>query len=219
MAISCCRLSVVHDACSYQRHTCSTYPSPADSSRIPRKTSTGGGSAGSSAAGSAQASTSGASRPAQQQSSAPSTSGQSGKKKEGRKDKAPFSSSSGGSAAPEVEDKGPEKGQPDGMSLPLSVGGCLAPHWSRWPAIGAESWVVSVLLVGYRVPFRASPPPLSCTPVSFPTYRAGSPRTPALQQEVEAMLAKGALEIALDPGPGFCSCLFLVEKASEAGVL
>ena len=28
------------------------------------------------------------------------------------------------------------------------------------------------------------------------------------------MLAKGALEIALDPGPGFYSRLFLVEKAS-----
>ena len=28
------------------------------------------------------------------------------------------------------------------------------------------------------------------------------------------MLAKGALEIARDPGPGFYSCLFLVEKAS-----
>ena len=29
------------------------------------------------------------------------------------------------------------------------------------------------------------------------------------------MLAKGALEIALDPGPGFCSRLFVVEKASD----
>ena len=28
------------------------------------------------------------------------------------------------------------------------------------------------------------------------------------------MLAKGALEIALDPGPGFYSRLFLVEKAT-----
>ena len=28
------------------------------------------------------------------------------------------------------------------------------------------------------------------------------------------MLAKGALEIARDPGPGFYSCLFLVEKAT-----
>ena len=50
--------------------------------------------------------------------------------------------------------------------------------------------------------------------VSFPTYRAGSPRAQALRQEVEAMLAKGALEIARDPGPGFYSRLFLVEKAT-----
>ena len=67
---------------------------------------------------------------------------------------------------------------------------------------------------GYRVPFKDSPPPLSRTPVSFPTYRAGSPRAQALRQEVEGMLAKGALEIARNPGPGFYSRLFLVEKAS-----
>ena len=54
----------------------------------------------------------------------------------------------------------------------------------------------------------------SSTSVSFPTYRAGSPRAQALRQEVEAMLAKGALEIARDPGPGFYSRLFLVEKAT-----
>ena len=36
----------------------------------------------------------------------------------------------------------------------------------------------------------------------------------ALRQEVEAMLAKGALEIARDPGPGFYSRLFLVEKST-----
>ena len=93
-------------------------------------------------------------------------------------------------------------------------GGCLAPHWRRWHAIGAESWVVTVLRDGYRVPFTDFPPPLSRTPVSFPTYRAGSPRAQALRQEVEAMLAKGALKIAFDPGPGFYSHLFLVEKAS-----
>ena len=117
-------------------------------------------------------------------------------------------------AAPEVQEKAPERSQPDGTSLSMRVGGCLAPHWRRWQAIGAESWVVTVLLDGYRVPFKDSPPPLSHTPVSFPTYRAGSPQVQALWQEVEAMLAKGALEIALDPGPGFYSRLFLVEKAS-----
>ena len=89
-----------------------------------------------------------------------------------------------------------------------------APHWRRWQAIGAKSWVVTVLRGGYRVPFTDSPPPLSRTPVSFPTYRAGSPRAQALRQEVEGMLAKGALEIARDPGPGFYSLLFLVKKAS-----
>ena len=73
---------------------------------------------------------------------------------------------------------------------------------------------MTVLRDSYRVPFLDSPPPLSRTPVSFPTYRAGSPGVQALWQEVEGMLAKGALEIARDPGPGFYSRLFLVEKAS-----
>ena len=73
---------------------------------------------------------------------------------------------------------------------------------------------MTILRDGYRVSFKDSPPPLSCTPVSFPTYRAGSPQAQALRQEVEAMLAKGALEIARDPGPGFYSHLFLVEKAT-----
>ena len=73
---------------------------------------------------------------------------------------------------------------------------------------------MTVLQDGYRVPFLDSPPPLSRTPVSFLTYRAGSPRAQALWQEVEGMLAKGTLEIARDPGPSFYSRLFLVEKAS-----
>ena len=73
---------------------------------------------------------------------------------------------------------------------------------------------MTVLRDGYRVPFKDSPPPLARTPVSFPTYRAGSPRAHALRQEVEAMLAKGALEIARDPGPGFYSRLLRMEKVT-----
>ena len=73
---------------------------------------------------------------------------------------------------------------------------------------------MTVLRDGYRVPFKDSPSPLSRTPVSFPTYRAGSPQAQALRQEIEELLAKGALEIARDPCPGFYSRLFLVEKAS-----
>ena len=52
------------------------------------------------------------------------------------------------------------------------------------------------------------------SPVSFSTYQAGSPRSLALLQEIEKMLAKGTLEIVLDLGPGFYSRLFLVEKAT-----
>ena len=74
--------------------------------------------------------------------------------------------------------------------------------------------MVTVLRDGYRVPFLDSPPPLSRTLVLFPTYRAGSPRAQALRQELEGMLAKGALAISRDPGPHFYSRLFLVEKAS-----
>ena len=59
-----------------------------------------------------------------------------------------------------------------------------------------------------------TPPPLACTPISFPTYRAGSHRSLPLRQEVEKMLSKDALEIVLDPGPCFYSRLFMVEKAT-----
>ena len=48
--------------------------------------------------------------------------------------------------------KEPERSRPDGTTFPLRVGGCLAPHWRRWQAIGAESWVVTVLRDGYCVP-------------------------------------------------------------------
>ena len=117
-------------------------------------------------------------------------------------------------AALEVKVKEPGKSQPDRVTLPVRVRGCLAQHWRQWQAVGAETWVVTVLRDGYHVPFKDSPPPLSRTPVSFPMYQAGSPRAQALRQEVEGMLAKGALEIARDPGPGFYSRLFLAEKVT-----
>ena len=32
----------------------------------------------------------------------------------------------------------PGRSQPDGVTLPMSVGGCLSSHWRRWQEIGAE---------------------------------------------------------------------------------
>ena len=75
-------------------------------------------------------------------------------------------------------------------------------------------WLLSILRDGYGIPFLDSPPPVAHTPISFPIYQSGSPRSLVLGQEIEKMLAKDALEIILDPGPGFCSRLFLVEKAT-----
>ena len=123
------------------------------SPRIPRKPVAGGGSARSSSTGSSQASSSGASHPAQKQSSTSSPAGQSGKKGKNRKGKAPFSSSSGGFGC--SRGKGKEVNLTG--RLPLRVGGCLAPHWRQWQAIGAESWVVTVLRDGYRVPILRLP--------------------------------------------------------------
>ena len=177
--------------------------------RIPRKPASAGQSGGSSTARSGQAGTSGATRPRSSQPLLlPRASLVRGRRK--AKARLPFPLPPEAPAAREVKAKEPGRSQRDGVLLPMRVGGCLSSHWRQWQAIGTETWVVTVLRDGYRVPFTDSPPPLARTPVSFPTYRAGSPRAQALRQEVEAMLAKGALEIARDPGPGFYSRFFLV---------
>ena len=73
--------------------------------------------------------------------------------------------------------------------------------------------MLSVLQDGYRIHFLGSPLPLACIPISFPTYRSGSPQSLVLGQEIEKMLAKDAWKIVFGLGPGFYSRLFLVEKA------
>ena len=116
-------------------------------------------------------------------------------------------------AAPGVKVKEPGKSRPDGTTLPLRVGGCLAPHWRRWQAIGAETWVVSSLR---RLPCAL--PGLSSSAFSHPGIvsdvpgRLSSGSSLAARDRGDA--CQGALEIARDPGPGFYSRLFLVEKAS-----
>ena len=140
-----------------------------------------------------------------------SSSSQQGRKKRGSKGKSHFSAAL---ATPVANEKGPGKRPPDRVSPLLRVEGCLSAHWRHWQTIGADSWVPSILQYGYRIPFLDSPPPLSRTPISFPTYRTGSPQSLALCQEVEKMLSMNAVEIVLDPGPGFYSRLFLVKKVT-----
>ena len=92
------------------------------------------------------------------------------------------------------------------------VGGCLASRWLAWQARGVDSWVVEALRVGYRIPFDR-PPPLSECPISLPAYSPHSIRGVALNQELQNLLRKGAVEPA-PQSPGFYSRLFLVKKAS-----
>ena len=71
---------------------------------------------------------------------------------------------------------------------------------------------MKALRVGYRIPFDR-PPPLSECPVSLPAYSPHSIRGVALNQELQNLLRKGAVEPA-PQSPGFYSRLFLVKKAS-----
>ena len=71
---------------------------------------------------------------------------------------------------------------------------------------------MEALWVGYRIPFDR-PPPLSECPISLSAYSPHSIRGVALNQELQNLLRKGAVEPA-PQSPGFYSRLFLVKKAS-----
>ena len=71
---------------------------------------------------------------------------------------------------------------------------------------------MEALRVSYRIPFDR-PPPLSECPLSLPAYSPHSIRGVALNQELQDLLRKGAVEPA-PQSPGFYSRLFLVKKAS-----
>ena len=186
-------------------------------SKIPRKSSSGPSKAGSSSASSADRGSVSPVVPWSQQLAStapplplPSRVGRRGVATVRRTFRRPLAAL----AHPVANEKRPGKSPPDGLPPLLRVGGCLSAHWRHWQTIGADSWVLSVLRDGYHIPFLDSPSPLSRTPISFPMYRARSPRSLALRQEVEEMLSKDALEIVLNLGPVFYSRLFLLEKVT-----
>ena len=74
---------------------------------------------------------------------------------------------------------------------------------------------MEVLRWGYQLPFHRAPT-LSKDPIPFPAYCPNSIRGKALEGEVQSLLAKGAIELAPLPSPGFYSQLFVVMKASGA---
>ena len=110
--------------------------------RIPRKPVTAGQGSGSSASRSGQASTSGAAQ-AQKQSAPFLLPVSLARGRRRARVRLPFPLPLEAPAAREVKEKVPGRSQPDGVALPMSVGGCLSSHWRRWQEIGAETWVVS----------------------------------------------------------------------------
>ena len=58
-------------------------------------------------------------------------------------------------------------------------------------------------------------PPVSVVPRELSSSTLGSVQALALQEEVDKMLQKGAVELVDQPGLGYYSRLFLVEKVTE----
>ena len=76
-----------------------------------------------------------------------------------------------------------------------------------------DPWVVEVRREGYRIPFLRLPP-LSAEPIPMPSYAPASIKGAALEEVTLALIAKGAVELAPLPSPGFYSRLFVVWKTS-----
>ena len=67
--------------------------------------------------------------------------------------------------------------------------------------------------MGYCLPFLSAPP-LSNVPIPMPSYSPTSIKGAALEEVTLGLIAKGAVELAPLPSPGFYSRLFVVWKTS-----
>ena len=67
--------------------------------------------------------------------------------------------------------------------------------------------------MGYCLPFLSTPP-LSNVPIPMPSYSPTSIKGAALEEVTLGLIAKGAVELAPLPSPGFYSRLFVVWKTS-----
>ena len=73
--------------------------------------------------------------------------------------------------------------------------------------------MVEVLRDGYCLPFLSTPP-LSNVPIPMPSYSPNSIKGAALEEVTLGLVAKGAVELAPLPSPGFYSRLFVMWKTS-----
>ena len=94
---------------------------------------------------------------------------------------------------------------------PEKIAGRLSKFSGAWSEIGADPWVMRIIQWGYRIPF-VTLPPLKLQ-AQETTYPKGSLKWSSLNQSVQELQNKGAIEPA-PLFPGFYSRLFLVRKAT-----
>ena len=75
--------------------------------------------------------------------------------------------------------------------------------------------MLEALREGYRIPFLR--PPLSAEPIPMPSYAPTSIKEAALEEVTLALIAKGAVELAPLPSPGFYSRLFVFGRPRGRG--
>ena len=124
-----------------------------------------------------------------------------------------------------VEQKGPDVRTPACMKAPEvppllvrasdqspeRIAGRLSKFSGAWSEIGADPWVMHIVQWGYKIPF-VTLPPLRLQRQET-TYPKGSLKWSSLNQSVQELRNKGAIEPA-PLTPGFYSRLFLVRKAT-----
>ena len=91
--------------------------------------------------------------------------------------------------------------QPD-----LPVGGRLGHFANNWEKVTKDKWVLSVVKNGYKIPFDKRPQ-LSPSPLFL-----SQTESKALEEEVQKLLQKGAVERVYSEDPGYYSRIFLVPK-------
>lgn len=81
--------------------------------------------------------------------------------------------------------------------------------------MSTSSWILRVLEAGFRLPWKSHRPPLLASPPPSIRPPRSAERLEVLNQEVQALVDKGAVEIVSPPvTPGFYCRLFTVPKSS-----
>ena len=91
--------------------------------------------------------------------------------------------------------------------------GSLRRHLGAWEALPASPFVVGVIRSGFRLSWTTGKPPLCPRPPPSRQPSSEEARR-VLQEEVDSLLRKGAVEVLAQVSPGFYGHLFCVPKAS-----